>query len=194
MKHGIAAVAVLSLCACAHRDVRVEFAHLRLSSGAIQSTHAMRYEVRAQGFNVAGPVDRTDLFDGHPYEISLAAFIGEGQAVMVHGERVADASGASNYDNLPEASWPNGAFRVRSMCVVLAPGDIQGEHDLEWLRANGFDPVGSLALEQSFTTTVDHNNELVISLAVKDVDCADPAAVEAALAQLRERVTVRRLD
>jgi len=164
--------------------------HLRVIGDRIETVHGLRYIITGSDFHVAGPVHRSDTFDGHPYEISLAGLIGEGGAVMVHAERVADGSGASNYDDLPTAAWPSPDFHRRFMCVTLAEDDITGEHDLEWLRANSFDPLGSIALEQLLTTSADHNEEVVVSLIVKGLDCADEAGVAAALDRFRRRVSV----
>lgn len=130
------------------------------------------------------------MFNAHPYVITLAGFIGERQAVLVHAEHVEDVSGASNYEDLPVAAWPERRFRQRDACTTLSESDIPGEHDLEWLRANGFDPQGPIVLAQSFLTTIDHNNEVVISVVVKGVDCADNDAVLTALARVRENVRV----
>lgn len=165
--------------------------HLRGAGNAIETTHGLPYRiVSPPDFRLAGPVHRTDVFNEHPFEVSLAALIGHDEAVMVHAERVADASGASEYGNLPEAAWPSSEFRRRGMCVTLAPDDVEGEHDLEWLRDNGFDPTGALALEQSLLASSDHNEEIVLSLAVKVTDCSDEATVAATLEQLRDRVQI----
>lgn len=184
------AIAMLAAaCVTAPRD---EVAFIRASPDAIETTHALRYEVRAAGFRVAGPTHRVDSFEGHPYEISLAALIEGERAVLVHAERVADGSGASDYRELPPTGWPTAEFRRRAMCVTLSAEDIAGEHDLEWLRDNGFDPVGVLALEQSFVTTDDHNAEVVVTLAAKVADCEE-TTVSVAFDDLRNRLSVRAL-
>jgi hypothetical protein len=185
-------IVATALGACALAPSDRPFAHLRADGDTVTATNGVNYGVQGRGFTALTPVHRTDTFNGHPYEISLSGFVGEGFAVMVHAERVADGSGASNYDNLPPATWPTSEFRVRRMCVELEEGDIAGEHDLEWLRSNGFDPAGTLALEQAFVTTPDHNNELVVSLAIEDIDCANEAAVEAALSRVRARLSLLR--
>lgn len=110
---------------------------------------------------------------------------------MVHAERVGDSSGASDYDDLPRTGWPLPGFGLRSFCVALGPAEVAAEHDLAWLRDRGWDPAGTLAMEQYLTTTADHNREVVISLIVRGVDCADQPGVRRALHSLRGRVGVR---
>jgi hypothetical protein len=50
--------------------------------------------------------------------------------------------------------------------------EAEGEYDLEWLRANGFEPTGTLMLGQYYETMPDNNDEIVISL-VQHVDTCD---------------------
>jgi hypothetical protein len=166
--------------------------HLERSGGWLRTRDAVPLRVRMPtGFRLEGPTHRRAEFDGHPYEVSLGAFLGADEAVMVHGERVADGSGASNYDNLPEAGWPSGAFHLRSYCVDVAAADVAGEHDLAWLRSHRWEPSGTLAMEQYLATTPDHDREVVISLIVRGLRCSDKPAMAQALARLRTKVEVR---
>jgi hypothetical protein len=182
---------LLLVLSCAAAPEADSFSFLRTMPGGLETTHGLHYRISADGLRLVRPIHRTDTFDGHPYEISLGAFIGADEAVLVHAERVADASGASDYSNLPQTDWPTSGFHRRVMCVTLAAEDVAGEHDLEWLRDNGFDPIGSIALEQSLVSSADHNEEVVVSLAVKNVDCSDEAAVAAAFERLRAGVSVQ---
>lgn len=167
--------------------------HLERADGWLRTRDAVPLSVKLPGaFRLAGPSHRLADFGGHPYEVSLGAFLGSDEAVMVHGERVADSSGASNYDDLPKADWPSPSFRLRSYCVEVAAGDVAGEHDLAWLRREGWEPSGTLAMEQYLATTPDHNREAVLSLVVRGVKCADKAAVGRALSALRAKVRIRR--
>ena len=184
---------LLAACATAHApppgDVPV---HLERAGGWLRTRDSVPLSARLPGpFRLAGPMHRRAEFDGHPYEVSLGAFLGVDEAVMVHGERVADSSGASNYEALPPADWPSPAFRLRSYCVEIAADGVAGEHDLAWLRAQGWEPAGTLAMDQYLATTADHNREAVLSLIVRGVKCEDRAAVASALASLRKKVEVR---
>jgi hypothetical protein len=168
------------------------FAHLERSGSGLRTTGDARLEVRAPpGFRIAGPSHRRAEFSGHPYEVSLGAVLGADEAVMVHGERVADASGASNYDELPLAGWPGPAWRIRSFCLDVPASMVAEEHDLGWLRDHGWDPAGTVAMDQYLATSADHNREAVLSLIVRNVDCADQPKVKAALAALRSKLKVR---
>lgn len=172
-------------------NVPAAFAHLNATPRAIETTHGVRLTLDSpSGFRLAGPTHRTAEFDGHPYEVSLAAFLGSDEAVMVHAERVADRSGASNYQDLPAADWPGTGFRQRGYCVAVTPDMVAAEHDLNWLRGHGWDPAGNVAAVQYLATTPDFNEEVVVSLLVRNVDCGEPASVEQATGALRARVQV----
>ena len=191
MKTGLALALICATLACASADgPETAFSYLDTGPAYIQSTNGLDVRVEAEGMRLVSPTDRVDEFNGHPYEISLGALVSGDVAVLVHAERVADASGASDYSDLPVAEWPGASFRTRQFCVVLAPEDLEGEHDLEWLRDQGFDPAGSLLLDQAFLTSADHNNEVVVSIAIRGVDCANNEAIRAALAAARARVRV----
>jgi hypothetical protein len=167
------------------------FAHLEVRGRVIRSRTALPLSVAAPPhFRRAGPEHRVAEFDGHPFEVSLAAWLGESGAVMVHAERVRDGSGASNYDALPTADWPGPHFRMRSYCVTVTAEQVAEEHDLRFLDRAGWSPLGPVALEQYLRTTPDHNQEVVVSLVVRGVDCADAARVRAALDALRRSLRV----
>jgi hypothetical protein len=159
------------------------------SDHQMRATNGMAVQVRvAQGYRLLRPTSRHASFDGHPYEVSLAAMAAPGKAVMLHAERVKDRSGHSNYDTLPESRWRG--FHIRSQCASIAREDLVGEHDLKWLTDRGWDPTGNIALEQHLKSSRDHNREVVVSLLAKVEDCADTRAVESALAGVRRDVTV----
>lgn len=194
----------LLLCSCSSETVGTaetsepspsdEFNYISVSDGRINTVHGIDYEVTApDGFVATDPVDRENNFDGTPYKISLAAIIGEESALMIHAETVADLSGASDYSNLPEAVWPDGNFRSRGhLCMEVPPEAIEGEHDLEWLQNNGFDPVGPILLEQFFATTADMNKEVVLSILIKMPACDDEAANENAISKFQAEVSVKK--
>jgi hypothetical protein len=166
------------------------FSYLELTPSGLKAQNGVPVEVRRPaGFTAAAPESRSDVFGKHPYLVTLAGFLGAGEAVLVHAERVADASGASDYSALPPGGWPG--FRVRSQCAEIDPQDVAAEHDLKWLADHGWNPAGALALRQYFRTTDDHNNEVVVSLIVRVADCRNAAAVDEALARLKAKVEVR---
>jgi len=187
----LGAALILSGCATAPA-AGPGFSHLRVAGGAISTTGPVRLTVAAPpGFRAVGPIHRRAEFGGHPYEVSLAGLLGEREAVLVHGERVTDSSGASNYDDLPRSGWPSPAYGLRSFCVTVTPEMAVAEHDLAWLRDRGWNPAGGVAMDQYLATTADHNHEAVLSLVVRGVDCTDQAAVRRALDALRSRLRIR---
>ena len=167
------------------------FQHLEVRDAGIVTRNGIPMRVSAApSFRATQASHRVAAFGGHPFEVSLAALLGENEAVMVHAERVADGSGASNYDNLPRAGWPDGRFGLRTMCAAIDRATVESEHDLGFLARNGWNPEGSLALGQYLANTPAHDREVVISLVVKVPDCADASHVQAALAHLRDQVSV----
>lgn len=148
---------------------------LKAQDGKLQTTHSLPFLFEAEdGYALTEVSDRTDVFSGVPYIISRAAFIGEGAAIMIHAETVADKSGASNYDDLPLADWPAPGFRSEGViCTEITEADIEGESDPEWLIENGFSMIGSIAFAQYFLSSLDHNDEIVISLLAGVPSCGE---------------------
>jgi hypothetical protein len=72
--------------------------------------------------------------------------------------------------------------------------EIEGEHDLEWLRERGFEPSGTLAYAQYFATTRDFNDEIVITLLARVASCEPGLDQGNALAPLTESVVIVRTD
>ena len=187
----LSAFGVLASCAATGGadPARPPFQYLEAVGSHIDTRHAIPLRVRTgTAFRATAVSNREAVFGGHPYQVSLAALISPDGAVMVHAERAADSSGASNYDNLPAADWPDARFRLRSMCAVIDRATIAEEHDLAFLDRNGWNPEGALALEQYLATTSDHNQEVVVSLVVRVPSCEDDATVAARLRRLRGQV------
>jgi hypothetical protein len=172
-----------------------ENAHLVAIDGGFRTTHGLSYTLTSDQLLATGPTHRTDQFGDNPYEISLAAFVSEKGAVMIHAERVVDQSGASNYENKPRTNWPDGSFRSDgAICIEVPVAEIEGEHDLEWLRDRGFEPSGTLAYAQYFATTRDFNDEIVITLLARVASCEPGLDQGNALAPLTESVVIVRTD
>jgi hypothetical protein len=118
-----------------------ETAHLVAMDGGFKTTHGLSYTITSDQMVAKGPKHRTDQFGDNPYEISLGALFSDDGVVMVHAERVANQSGASNYQDLARSQWPDDSFRFSgATCIDVSAAEIEGEHDLEWLRDNGFEP------------------------------------------------------
>ena len=166
-------------------------AHLATIDSGFETTHGLAYTITSDQLLAKGPKHRTDLFGDHPYEISLAAFVSEKGVVMIHAERVVNQSGASNYEDKALSDWPDGAFRSDgATCIEVPASEIEGEHDLEWLRDNGFEPSGALAYAQYFATTPDFNDEIVITLLARVASCTPELDPAAALSPLMQSVVI----
>ena len=139
----------------------VDFNYISAGDGRIRTLHNIKYEVEVNGgFDVTKSKNRVDQFNGTPYKISLAAFIADDTALMIHAETVADLSGASDYSNLPQAEWPNETFRSSGhACWRSRP-----KRSKESTICNGCATMASsrrepFCLGQYFATTEDKNAE-----------------------------------
>jgi hypothetical protein len=166
--------------------------YLRIAGQLVETTHGLNYTLSLPSrFRLAQPENRTDAFNGHPFRISLTAFVSADAAVMVQAETVLDRSGASTYENLPSQSLHGLTFHVRpDQCVDLKRDELTGEHDLEWLDAHGFPPIGPLVLRQFLANSADHNSEVVISFLQRVSDCNDKSANAAALHNLQDQLRI----
>ena len=199
--------ATIFLCSCSDKTdgtdyadqfmtPAVDFNYISVNDGRIRTSHEIRYEVEVTGgFDVTEPKNRVDQFNGTPYKISLAAFIGNNSALMIHAETVADLSGASDYSNLPQVNWPDKTFRSSGhVCLEIPADEVEGEHDMQWLRNNGFEPTGTIVFVQYFTTTVDKNAEIVISMMQHVSSCDDEPGSLKVIKDLQAKTTVTKIE
>jgi hypothetical protein len=172
-----------------------ETTHLVTTEGGFKTTHGLAYTITSDQMVAKGPKHRTDQFGDNPYEISLGALFSDDGVVMVHAERVADQSGASNYQDLVRSKWPDNSFRFSgATCIEVSAAEIEGEHDLEWLRDNGFEPTGPMVFVQYYATTDDFNDEIVITLLARVDACTPELEPSAKLTPLRESVAITRAE
>ena len=203
----LALAAVFSLCSCLEvpdnaddtdlvEAPRIDFNYVSVSGGRIRTLHELKYEVATTGnFHVTEPKNRVEYFDDTPYKISLAAFTSDDSALMVHAEEVADASGASDYSNLAPAEWPDETFRSSGpICLLVPAEEVEEEHDLLWLRNNGFEPSGTILLAQYFATTADMNTEIVISILQHVASCDEESANLELIGAFQARTSVTRIE
>ncbi len=173
----------------------LDFNYISVSDDRIRSHHALKYEVSIAGdFRITRPKNRIDYFNNTPYRISLAAFITDDSALMIHAEEVADSSGASDYSHLEVTEWPNETFRSSGPnCLQIPAEEVEEEHDLSWLRQNGFEPSGSILYAQYFATTADMNTELVISILQRVASCDEAFANSEIISALQARTSVNEI-
>ena len=167
-----------------------KFKYLVIEETALRTTHGLPTKISMDGkHTISPPIHRTDTFNDNPYEISLSAFLDDKVAIMIHSERVASGNGASNYSNLPLANWPLEGFRsTGAECMILAHKDADGEHDLEWLRSNGFEPTGTIIFSQYFKSTLDFNDEIVVSIILHVKNCENEAGNLKSLEKIKSRL------
>jgi len=174
----------------------LDFDYISISDNRIRTLHNLKYEVAmTRDFVVIKPKNRVDQFDNIPYKISLAAFIGSDSALMIHAEEVADSSGASDYGHLAPADWPDGTFRSSgSACLRIPAQEVEEEHDLLWLRQNGFEPSGNILYAQYFATTADMNTELVISLLQQVPSCDQVFVNSKLIGELQAKTSIKKIE
>ena len=180
--------------AAAQDEAVPAFEHLRRDGSTLIVQHSLESRFSASpAFSVHGPTHRSASFNEVPFEISLSAFITEQAAIMVHAERVADLSGASNYDRFAPSDWPLAGYRSPgTSCQSVPAAVVAEEHDLLWLRERGFEPSGDIWIDQHFLSGNDHNDEIVVSLLYKGPSCDDEAVAERQRNVLREALQVSR--
>ena len=172
-----------------------EHTHLEAIAGGFKTTHGLKYTITSDQLVAKGPMHRTARFGDAPYEISPAALLSENGAVMIHAERVANQSGASNYENLARSDWPNDSFRIdRATCIEVPASEVESEHDLKWLRENGFEPSGSVVFVQYYATTDDFNDEIVVTLLSRVESCGPDVDPVKELRPLKESVVIERAN
>jgi hypothetical protein len=200
-------VAVFCLAACSEppgnsadgRDFSVpepDFNYISVTNGRAHTLNELKYEIAVEGdFSITEPKSRVDVFGNTPYRISLVAFIGDDRALVIHAEEVADSSGASDYSHLSMADWPDNSFRANEpSCLHIPPEEVEGEHDLQWLRQNGFEPSGNILYAQYFATTADKNAEIVISMLQRVESCDDESNNLMTLDEFQARTSVTRVE
>ncbi|MFZ8977512.1 MAG: hypothetical protein ACO2Y9_10460 [Pseudohongiellaceae bacterium] len=176
-------------------NVYADTAHLISVDGGFRTTHGLSYTITSDQMVATKPKHRTDRFGENPYEISLGALMSEAGVVMIHAERVANQSGASNYEDKPPSDWPDHSFRSdAAVCIDVPASEIEGEHDLEWLQDNGFEPSGKLAYAQYFATTPDFNDEIVITLLAPVSSCGPHIDPATALARLKADLVITLIE
>lgn len=174
----------------------IDFAYVSVGDGRIRTLHDLKYVVSMNAdFHVIPPKSRVARFNSTPYRISLAAFINEDSSLMIHAEEVADASGASDYSHLAPTDWPDATFRSSGPDCLEIPGEeVDGEHDLLWLRKNGFEPSGSFVYAQYYATTDDMNSELVISMLQRVASCAEASNHSEIIREFQAKVSITRVE
>ncbi len=173
----------------------LDFNYISVNDDRIRTHHALEYEVSISGdFKITPPKNRIDYFNSTPYRISLAAFITDDSALMIHAEEVADSSGASDYSHLAVTEWPDETFRSSGPdCLQIPAEEVEEEHDLSWLRQNGFESSGSILYAQYFATTADMNTELVISILQRVASCDEAFANSELIRALQARTSVNKV-
>ncbi|MCX7057740.1 MAG: hypothetical protein NTZ79_11260 [Proteobacteria bacterium] len=146
------------------------------------------------GFRVTGPHHFSKQEDnGYHFEVSLVSYVSPQKVVSVVAEHLVEDV-PLNYEDLPQAQWPNAAFLARaSGCASMtssAAAAMPAESGMSWILQAGFDPNGSFAYETALLVAPDRRHEASIELIARVASCNDPAGIEAALKSLRNRIKV----
>lgn len=150
------------------------FSFLKFKNNRLHASHEIPLAVEvADGYYKAGPINHHPIFNNHPFKVSLAAFVGDSSFIMVHAEKLVDNSGTLDYSDLDSTKFKGFAFVMRNQCAELTDEIIDEEHDLSFLKRNGFDLRPAVYLRQFLTTTDDGNSEVVLSYGKRVNSCAD---------------------
>jgi hypothetical protein len=167
----------------------LDFVYLEFDRGGLRSIHDLpMFLASPQGFKAAGPVNHQPKFGDLQFNVSLAAFVGEDQFVLVHAEVLRDHSGRIDYGALPEVEVSGIKFRTRVQCAELTPEIVSDEHDLRFLADAGFSLLPATYLKQFLLISEDRNTEYILSIGQQVADCSNATISQAWKAELDQQI------
>ncbi len=90
--------------------------------------------------------------------------------------------------------WPTAVPSSGHVCLEIPADEVEGEHDLQWLHNNGFEPTGTILFGQYFATTVDKNAEIVISMMQHVSSCDDESTNLKVIRDIQAKTTVTKIE
>lgn len=178
----------------------LNFAYLEFTGKhTIQATHDLPLAVHVpDGFKQLAPMNHQPEFNGHPFNISTAAFTNGQAIVMVHAERLTDSSGYLDYSYMTPAQLSGLDFYVTERCVEITDALMDEATDLNYFQQQGFDFYPSVYLKQYFVNSPDGNAEFVITYGERIRDCTENTLNDAFKAafykRLEETITVQKMN
>lgn len=161
------------------------FDYLKIAGHKVETTHRLKYMLKvARAYAFLGETNYQPTFDGKGFNVSLAAFAGKDSFVMIHAETHTDGSGGLDYSKLQPDTFSGIKFTSKEECAELDQTDIDGEHDLRFLKDNGFNPFPAVYIKQYFTTSADGSSELVITYGKRIRSCKSEVVTSEFKAQL----------
>ena len=173
---------------------------MKRQGSSLVTTHSLPFRITAaRDFKLVEPVSHDAEFHGHPFHVTIGAFVevGGGRFVMVHAERVTDGAHALVYKGLTPAKLDGLAFGMKTQCATLDPGDVTAEFDLHYLAAGGAKLMPAVFIAQYFKTNATHTEEFIVTLGVRVPDCAAPTvagAADKAVRSMRSQLHLKPMD
>lgn len=176
----------------AYRSVKSEsFKYLEYMTGSIQSTHAIRISLKIPvGYRSVEPSNHFLIFNNSPYNVSVAALVGENSVIFVHAEHAVDDSGVLDYSSLPYAQIGELQFHWRSDCIEPSEALIQGHHDFRYLRQNGFEPLPAMYMKQFMRNTQDLKSEYIVTYSKRVDGCSEEIIDEQFVREIDEQIQI----
>lgn len=151
------------------------FNYLEFNGEELISTHSLKYKLNTpEGFNKIQPHDFKDTFHEHPFNISVAAMMGEGRFIMISAEALADKAGILDYSYYPAVKLKGVDFYLRESCLPgLSVEDINARGDITYIHQNGFDLSRPAYLNSYFLNSTDGNEEYILHYGKHVTDCSE---------------------
>ncbi len=171
----------------ARKTSQLSFNYLNIDGQILQTGHKLKYEIKVgDPYSFLGKVNHQPVFNGKGFNVSVAAFSGKDSFLMVHAEMHTDGSGGLDYGNLQPDALSGIKFTSKEQCAELDLADISAEHDLNFLKVNGFDPFPAIYIKQYFTTSKDGTSEIVITYGRRTSGCGGKDVTPQLKAQVNE--------
>jgi hypothetical protein len=150
-----------------------EFNYLQIENDTLKSIHGLKYYLqKPEGFKLIKPINYQAVYNNHPFNVSVAAFINDNNIIAVHAEQVTDSSGFLDYSYLEPFSLNRNHFYMKSQCLEINREEIENAHDLRYFKENEFDFFPAIYLKQFFVNSPDGNSEYVITFGEKVSNCS----------------------
>ncbi len=166
---------------------QTKFNYLKIKGTKAETTHSLKYKFKVdKSYKFLAKTNYQPTFGGIGFNVSLAAFAANDRFIMIHAETHTDGSGGLDYSKLRPDRLDGLNFTSKEQCAELDPVDINEEHDLRFLKENGFDPSPAVYIKQYFATSVDGTSEIVFTYGIRLANCKG----EAVAPEFKQRIDI----
>lgn len=191
---------ILFFLFCGIASADTKFDYLKVKGNTVKTTHQARYKIKIdKSFGFLGELHHQPTYSEKQFNVSLAAFSGGADIIMIHAETHTDKSGGLDYSNLKADALDNLKFTSREQCAPAeAEADLSSNPEIKFLREKGYSLKLPFLLKQYFTTAADGTAEVVISYGTRVASCDESTLSGEFKAQiekkLRENIRVKKIN